>query len=142
MYGICLDCGEIYDLKRLNQNENSNKFCPKSSCNGIIVHIDELMIPIIKKLWELGYDTNYCCSGHAVENIIGSYISFGEYTNDTIFDNLPKSWKVQKNGENFSIYAKKFDFNADNLIEKQKKIFKLITDLMNWVEKLPELNPF
>ena len=63
MYGICLDCGEIYDLEKIIINNNHDRFCPKTSCNGIIVHIKvpkDLGYELTRRFKTEKIETDYC----------------------------------------------------------------------------------
>lgn len=143
-YYLCLACGEIYNSKVFAPIDMGNHFfrCPRASCMGEIVQVDELMLPIVKKLIDLGYNTDYCCSGHSYDDYIHSYIKFEHLSNKTIkilFKNLPKSWEAEPCGNTYAIYpSNRYFGNEKNMIEKQKKIFNLLSDLMDWVEKLPK----
>lgn len=41
--------------------------CPTKGCDSAIVDIDEIFIPLVHELYELGLRTMYCCSGHGYE---------------------------------------------------------------------------
>lgn len=141
MYYLCLSCGEVFNSKYFSpQSPNDFYRCPKASCFGRIVQIDELMLPIIKKLIDLGYQTNYCCSGHSYENFIGSYISFTNDNNiENLLTNFPLTWKIEPFNGGFAIYPKNQSYqNEQDMISKQKQIFSLLSELMDWVEKLPK----
>jgi hypothetical protein len=55
---------------------NSWNCCPKTNCTGKVIEVDELMLPIILTLWNKGYYTSYCCSGHIYDNYPNTYIKF------------------------------------------------------------------
>ena len=39
--------------------------CPRTECTTAeLIEIDDFMVPLIMTLWEKGYDTKACCSGH------------------------------------------------------------------------------
>ena len=142
MYYLCLNCGEIYTSKHLPNNSNDLR-CPKASCRNELVEIDELMLPIVKKLMDLGYHTRYCCSGHCFESIICSYLIVN--SDDLIpvpnaFCHFPPTWEIKFFESDYAFYPKVLDFDDNtNLIKKQKQIFKIISDLMDWVETLPSI---
>ena len=54
---LCTMCWETYD--------RDLSYCPKKSCDGDVVEIDDDLVPVIVELNEKGYITEYCCSGHA-----------------------------------------------------------------------------
>ena len=47
---LCLKCGEIYDKSLKPLNDGEYNFCPKSSCIGEIVEVDEMILPVIRIL--------------------------------------------------------------------------------------------
>ena len=103
----CPDCDSIYDttLSALDEKDIIKGFdrCPKPGCVGDLVHIDELMLPIIRTLNKKGYLTKFCCSGHVNEEYSYPYISFETVTQKDkeeiikIFLNypLPKPWFIE-----------------------------------------------
>lgn len=76
---LCMECGEIYDSENINKKMFLEDVpCPKSSCYGYLVEIDELLLPTIKILNEKGYFTKFCCSGHYSSQNPRCYIMFDE----------------------------------------------------------------
>ena len=49
---ICLSCYEEYARESLNLelHDGYEYFCPKATCGGSVVEIDDLLLPIIKLL--------------------------------------------------------------------------------------------
>jgi len=47
---ICLNCYEVYDNHLKFDRTLEYNFCPKSSCDGNIIEVDELFIPVIIEL--------------------------------------------------------------------------------------------
>jgi len=89
---LCMDCGEVYDNEYRNVEGYWDdyrcahiKSCVKSSCNGEVVEIDEVILPTIIKLKELGYYTNHCCGGHYKSEIPDIYISISAYEDDDFY---------------------------------------------------------
>lgn len=98
MAKVCLECFSVFDDMAVNDGE----LCPKRSCPGKIIEVDELMLPIIIELNKKGYNTDFCCSGHMYEadNFSSPYISFSailkEYMDPKkVFINLPSGWKLE-----------------------------------------------
>ena len=103
---LCLGCGEVYN----HWFEGKFMGCPKSSCNGTIIELDELMIPVIQRLNNIGFDTAFCCSGHMYEDKLnfGAYIMFTKEGKDRLLYanpefELPESWYLDKHNANFTI---------------------------------------
>lgn len=67
-YLMCPKCGSVYYAHMIKEQPFERSFewyCPSYDCHGAVLFtIDELMIPAVKKLNELGYTTYFCCSGH------------------------------------------------------------------------------
>lgn len=135
---VCLKCGEIY-IERMG-------CCPKASCCGEVMAVDELMIPTIIKLNDKGYMTDYCCSGHYYDKGGSPYIAFsrlifdifGEDNLRKLFKDLPEPWYIdEEDMENgfFCIRARMLD-GMDDI-----KAFEYITDLnvelLEFVDTLP-----
>lgn len=60
---ICKSCMEIFD-----KNNLINKgMCPKFTCHGELVEIDDVLLPVIRDMWKKGIVTKFCCSGHPTE---------------------------------------------------------------------------
>ena len=154
MPNICLSCYEIYrdsinEIKSIPYNldgkDKEYHMCPKNSCTGEIIEVDELMLPIIIELNKKGYTTLNCCSGHYYEEIPHCYIMFKK---TIIFDSLPKEFTYQKNEprttiENcFGVLNSDSTYIIDKYKNKEDKLYKLILlaniELLKWVKKLPK----
>ncbi|MBQ4523365.1 MAG: hypothetical protein IJA10_10530 [Lachnospiraceae bacterium] len=133
---LCLECGEIYNSEQLNLNPFlEDILCPKSSCSGYLIEVDELLIPTIKLLNDKGYITNYCCSGHYSNHSPRCYILFAEGID---IPNTPKRFKKVKLGDCLSLeslYSSK---------GKSYRDFYEICDnaktLLKWAISLPDNN--
>lgn len=77
---------------------------------------------------------------NSYENFIGSYISFTNDNNiENLLKNFPFTWKIEPFNGGFAIYPKNQSYqNEQDMISKQKQIFSLLSDLMDWIEKLPK----
>lgn len=136
---LCLHCYEIYDtniqLHKSEYEHNNEKhtwtFCPKSSCHGRVVEIDELMLPIIKTLNQKGYTTAYCCSGHIWSNKPNCYISF-----DTEIRSLPH-YPVFYDVEHNERLTIRQNFEAKDEHDLHRMILSNIICLSIWTEALP-----
>ena len=87
---LCLDCFEVYNTPF--------EHCPKASCDGQVVEIDELILPAIIEFNKKGYITEFCCSGHM--NNPYPYVRFDANTFaemsveqlETFLNLMPSSW--------------------------------------------------
>ena len=132
---MCMGCYEIYDYDM--------DMCPKAGCEGMVVEIDELMVPIIKLLNEKGYMTAYCCSGHVYGNGATAYICLDEFMTE-IFEAeemrklLPESWKMGVDSFGRINFTHMLKYN-DTESEQYKDILKANMEFYEFVEKLPVL---
>ena len=128
---LCLNCFEVYSNEYRYDRRDYN-FCPKLGCDGEVVEIDELMIPVIKTLNEKGYCTEYCCSGHCGNGYTNTYIKFSEWVE--LPEELPDGFVYEERG---NVIRKNY---VDNLHPNQKYIEILNTtkDLIEWADNLPD----
>ena len=128
---LCLNCFEVYSNEYRYDRRDYN-FCPKLGCDGEVVEIDELMIPVIKTLNEKGYCTEYCCSGHYGDGYTNTYIKFSEWVE--LPEELPDGFVYEERGNVIRKYC------VDNLHPNQKYIEILNTtkDLIEWADNLPD----
>ena len=128
---LCLNCFEVYSNEYRYDRRDYN-FCPKLGCDGEVVEIDELMIPVIKTLNEKGYCTEYCCSGHYGDGYTNTYIKFNEWVE--LPAALPDGFIYEERG---NVIRKNY---VDNLHPNQKYIEILNTtkDLIEWADNLPD----
>lgn len=85
----CSCCDHVFDSHRTALNENyierGMNSCPTPGCDGELVHVDELMLPTIRRLNKLGYCTKFCCSGHVNEGGYQSpYIKFETFDDQEV----------------------------------------------------------
>ena len=127
---LCLNCFEVYSNEYRYDRRDYN-FCPKLGCDGEVVEIDELMIPVIKTLNEKGYCTEYCCSGHYGDGYTNTYIKFSEWVE--LPEELPNGFVYEERG---NVIRKNY---VDNLHPNKKYIEILNTakDLIEWADNLP-----
>ena len=128
---LCLNCFEVYSNEYRYDRRDYN-FCPKLGCDGEVVEIDELMIPVIKTLNEKGYCTEYCCSGHYGDGYTNTYIKFSEWVE--LPEELPDGFVYEEQG---NVIRKNY---VDNLHPNEKYIEILNTtkDLIEWADNLPD----
>ena len=128
---LCLNCFEVYSNEYRYDRRDYN-FCPKLGCDGEVVEIDELMIPVIKTLNEKGYCTEYCCSGHYGDGYTNTYIKFSEWVE--LPEELPDGFVYEERG---NVIRKNY---VDNLHPNQKYIEILNTTkvLIEWADNLPD----
>lgn len=134
---LCLECYETYQMHL--------PYCPKTSCHGEIIEIDDLMLPTIMLLNQKGYYTAFCCSGHAYEGSCYPYVAFSSFFNDMLsdkefnelFKELPDSWQIENGTQDMRILRCKI--KCDNIIELQKSICDANLKLLDFVNTLPSL---
>lgn len=125
---LCLKCGEIYDKSLKPLNDGEYNFCPKSSCIGEIVEVDEMILPVIRILNLKGYKTKFCCGGHPEKKNPNAYILFD-------FDYRPKT--IPEGFEEDGHYAIRSNFKESGYYINTKKIFEHMYNLMEWAISLP-----
>jgi hypothetical protein len=138
---ICMECYEEYDIEALNgslrdEYGDINYLCPKKNCNEFaVVEIDDMILPIIRKLNQKGYITRYCCSGHSYDlESCNTYIGFID--EDCVPQALPKGFELEKpNGIGLVCIRKRYDDYLGKL-ELHEEICKTMIDLIDWVNKL------
>jgi hypothetical protein len=139
MAKVCLDCFEIYKEESLQSDKVNNfQYCPKHSCIGEVVEIDELMLPVIIELNKKNYYTKYCCAGHYYDRSPNSYIFFEDCVK---LPSLPEGYEYDKDNSNtirnyFSQYI-----NNDQEIYNEDNYFEIINEnantLLRWAKSLP-----
>lgn len=147
---MCMSCLREYYKEGLNLTqpiEGYNYRCPSVNCGDIqVVEIDDVLMPVIKILNEKGYMTSYCCSGHYYENDTNTYISFDI---ETVPNTTPKGFILEdeeyykQNNWTFlnnQICFRKWYRYCDTKKQVSKEILKTMLDLMEWVDKLPDIN--
>lgn len=135
---LCLDCYETYKTDLSN--------CPKTSCNGHIVEIDELMLPIIMLLNQKGYITEHCCSGHIYDDCCYPYVIFDSYLNEIfdenelkdLFKELPAPWHIES-GDWYNRMTLRCHIENKDMVKFQKMICDANLKLLEFVDTLPSL---
>ena len=144
---ICLNCYEVYDNHLKFNHTSEYNFCPKTSCDGDVIEVDELFIPVITELNKKGYDTTNCCSGHSYESYINSYIGFEDYVE---LPSLPEGYMYDRDlhpqvdwdkhdRKGMDCIRKVFD-NSEDKIELSKSIYQNAINMLEWVKGLPDFN--
>ena len=146
---MCMTCLREYYKEGLNLTQAFETYCykcPSVDCGNIqVVEIDDMILPVIKRLNEKGYRTTFTCSGHSYEKNANTYISFDVKTVPSI---IPKDFILEdeeyykaNNWEflNNQICIRKWykDINKEDL---PKEILKTMLDLIEWVEELPVID--
>lgn len=150
MHLLCLDCYEVYRLTKMVES----KQCPKATCAGNLIHVDELLIPAIITLNKKGYITTGCCSTHILgpipsnpnrrlygSNEIWIHFKKGEVT----IPNAPQGFDVELLGPTGEdkvtrLQEKEYDIEKLSVPERQRHVFNNIINLTEWAESLPILN--
>lgn len=141
---LCLNCYEVYDetiqnVAPIQYGIREYRMCPKNNCNGEIIEVDEMLVPIIIELNKKGYSTEYCCSAHTYddENCVNTYIMFSKgYKPETV----PKGFTLETPNYNNNICLRKFYVKIKDKLKLHKQIMQTMIDLSNWVKKLPNCN--
>ena len=149
---LCMSCFEEYKRDGLKLNEDSYESpCPKSNCYGVVVEIDDMILPIIKLLNQKGYISTFCCSNHSYEagNKSNTYISFeSECVPNTVPNGFyieDKKW-YEENHPNFvyttdkDICIRKYYDDELDEFELHVEICKTMVDLMEWAEELDDIS--
>jgi hypothetical protein len=143
-----MDCYEIYDNQKLAQ-------CPKSTCAGKVVDIDELMIPAIVTLNKKGYHTSGCCSSHEfgfnlTNNMYGAKNTWINFKPSVLtLPPAPEGFELVRIGTGKGDGRHILRLERENPIwyaepsvtDRQQRIFNGIVSLTKWAEKLPEKIP-
>lgn len=68
---VCKDCGVFYSDSIWSESQRAqmygdvdNCLCPNTDCRGQLVELDQEIYPIIKNIWDKGYQTSFSCEGH------------------------------------------------------------------------------
>lgn len=139
---LCMSCFESYSNEITNQSplkdDNGIYYvCPRRTCQGKVVEIDDLLIPTIRLLNEKGYYTISSCSGHMEEGETISYIVFDE----TVLDipDIPKGYQLALISENEGgkfLTIKKSITGSDS-IQLFRNVLNNALMLYAWALKLP-----
>lgn len=130
-YLMCPNCGNVYYTNMLKAQPCGKSFeyyCPNYNCLGAYLFtIDELMIPAVKKLNDLGYKTRFCCSGHnrniVVEREGRTIQERGYIYFVTPPETCPVGWEFDEN-------------HPDTIRSICDSLAWSIQNLEDWVEKL------
>lgn len=98
--------------------------CPYTKCQGEVVWIDELMVPIIIALNKKGYKTEYSCSGHSYQENPNCYIMFSKKP-----PTIPKGFTYEG-----KLIRKMFREHGTSLF---KAINQTAVELLEWANGLP-----
>lgn len=143
MAKFCLKCYEVFKIESLLPDKVNNfQHCPKISCTGQVIDVDELMLPIIIELNKKGYYTEYCCAGHYYDKAPNSYIRFEEGIELPL---LPSGYEYECSNpitirNDFSQYV-----DGEICYLDHDKYFEIINNnasqLLDWANALP-INEF
>ena len=152
MTNVCTRCGlivrscfvDVYKLQHKGEGFYADYVpCVDKNCNGSIVEVDENILPIIKLLWNKGYNTNHCCSGHAYQadsNVVNeTYISFRDsYT----FQDIPLGFSYITTEDEINNIKRKSHtirktIESKNEYETMSELNYTMLLLYKWAESLP-----
>lgn len=147
-YYICDCCGELYSTPF--------EFCPRTECDGgIVMPVDELMVPIIRELLDKGYMITGSCSGHAYSARSIPQVHFnnwwvediGAETLESAFADLPDHWKLnvahfkdEEQHETVHVSLTADTPEGKNELENHYYILEVNLALLDFVQKLPVLD--
>lgn len=137
MIKVCVYCYEIYDNDSLVQDsmhktEFGEVFCPKTSCHGYVIELDELIAPVIIVLNKKGYMTRFSCSGHWYKYST-PYIVFED--EEHLPDSLPKHFTLEGNN------VIRYEFDNEQSVElKFNELLEINKSLLKWATLLDENN--
>lgn len=96
MFYICNNCNRVHESRHLKSANDGTYCCTTPGCRNVLFEIDELMIPVITSLWEKGYETLACCSGHYNGNVANvPYIIFDTSAEESLRE-PPKEFTFRK----------------------------------------------
>lgn len=132
---VCMECFESYDRRFLmNADGFGEVFCPKSSCQGEVVELDELIAPTIILLNQKGYLTKFCCSGHWYEESSTTYIYFYD---EIPIELLPEGFVLEDDYEgNATTIRTRYGDTEEN---KYDFVIRVNKQLYEWANNLPDL---
>ena len=133
--------------------------CPRTDCvTAELIEIDDFMAPIIMTLWEKGYETKACCSGHITNSIdsledgddvyiafdvralaepfilVDSFVAATEHAKDNSIEACTLAWTGEWMG--LAFYLRWFTF------EQQLLALKYMTDFVNSLPTAITKSPF
>lgn len=131
---LCLNCYETFHKECLSPNHRDEYICPKTSCAGDLIDLDDMMITPIKILNQKGYHTTFCCSGHSYEKHPNAYISFYKPLPNDI--KIEGCWYIDDNRCSIRTLDAE-DYKTE--YEKYRYILLYLHELIDWVQTLPDL---
>ena len=127
-YLMCPACKKVYYANHIMPVSEFGKmeyYCPDIDCNPHfpLFTIDELMVEPVRVLNELGYDTDYCCSGHPRRNDIErGYIAFKTTYH---FDTIPDGWALEDDSGGRTVIRA----TGPDVFENMKNLTKWVKEL-------------
>ena len=109
-------------------------------CGGLLVQIDEMILPAISLLNKKGYHTKFCCSGHTYDSFppylyFEPYICFERYVK---LPCLPDGFRYERDcAENRFVVRKNMPDDCENTY-KHMEILKSNLALIEWATELPQ----
>lgn len=143
---ICMECYEEYTNGSVKPYPSGRVMCPKPSCSGDVVEIDELIFPAIIELNKKGYKTRNSCSGHFKEHYIHFYVVIHGHID--LYE-VPNCFSVEHTSlltdydvaEDVTIIRfvgddtlVKNDYTYMDVIERMLMITEINIKFLNWVE--------
>lgn len=96
MVYVCGHCHRIHEMRSMAKDEDGKFYCSRPGCNCELIEIDEMIMPTILMLWEKGFDTISCCSGHFNGDTYNiPYIIFAESGRQD-FCILPEGFRIKE----------------------------------------------
>lgn len=140
---LCLKCFKVYNQKTIKYN-----MCKVKDCQGEVVEIDELFVPVIAELNKKGYKTRACCSSHYDNSNSNAYNSYIYFNEEYIFPSLPNDYMydqdlypwvdwVSNGHDKRNTIRIQFDKNK-NFNELSKDVLNNAINVLKWAEGLPK----
>jgi hypothetical protein len=139
---VCMTCFESYgneisSLKASRTDEGIKFTCPKRSCRGEVIEIDDILVPTIVLLNEKGYYTESSCSGHLEEMSTTAYIIFNEIVEK--LPSLPPGYRlsaaITEDGQKRLTLAKPME--GESTIQVFQLILTTALQTYAWALSLP-----
>lgn len=129
MIYVCNNCYRIHAEKSLKKDIEGIYHCTRPGCYAELIELDEIIVPTIITLWEQGYDTVSCCSGHYKGSSYNvPYIVFSKKGRKD-FENLPDGFVVKECNTGVILEPETYDQVPD-----MHTILKRNDALLYWVE--------
>jgi len=136
MATMCENCFEVDSRKY-----KSRRTC--KHCGGLLVQIDEMMLPTISLLNKKGYRTRFCCSGHVYDDFIHPFLLFQTYVifeKNIMLPSIPNDFRYDGNYEDGRSCIRKDSYDGWTDSYAHCELLKGNLSLIEWATMLPPHN--